>query len=159
MKPKHRALLLLTTVLGLVGCDHATKLAAKSWLSAPVPVIRGLLELRYAENRDIAFSLTRSFGGPEKRVALIGTGLLLIGGLLGWAWRRRRIASLGEQLAVAAVLAGALGNLVDRVLRGYVVDFVWLRWYSVFNVADVLIVVGAIALMLAARRDVPAPAV
>lgn len=159
MKVRVRALLLVCTTLGLVGCDHATKLAAKSWLDAPVPVVSGLVELRYAENRDIAFSLTRAWSGPSKRVALVATGLVLVAGLLAWAWRRRRVASLFEQLALAAVLAGALGNLIDRGLRGYVVDFVWVRWYSVFNVADVLIVAGAIAMLIAARRPAAAPAV
>jgi signal peptidase II len=159
MKPRVRAVLLVCTTLGLVGCDHATKLAARSWLDAPLPVVSGLVELRYAENRDVAFSLTRSWTGPDKRVALIATGLVLVAGLLGWAWRRRRVATLFEQLAVAMVLAGALGNLIDRALRGYVVDFVWVRAYSVFNVADVLIVVGAIAMVLAARRHAAAAAV
>jgi signal peptidase II len=61
------------------------------------------------------------------------------------AVRRRRAAeppSRAEQVGVALVVGGALGNLVDRVVRGYVVDFIHVHGWPVFNVADIAVAVG-----------------
>ena len=144
----------------LVGCDHVTKAAAVHWLAprGPVALLRGLVELRSAENRDIAFSLTRVFASAAKPFVLAAVGVALIAAMLTWAWRRRLVMTGLEQLGVVCVVAGALGNLVDRLLRGYVVDFVWVRHYSIFNVADVLIVAGAAAVLWATRRAPRRPA-
>jgi signal peptidase II len=153
-----RAVLLLCTTLALVGCDHATKAAAKSWLGPgrAVPLVRGLVELRYAENRDIAFSLTRPFDHAAKPWLLAGVGLVLLTGLGAYAWRRRREAGLAEQLSIVLIAAGALGNLLDRVARGYVVDFVYVHHYSVFNVADVLLVAGVAGVLWSSRASAAA---
>jgi signal peptidase II len=160
MRGRIRAALLLGTILGLVGCDHVTKAAAKSWLGSgrAIPLLRGLVELRYAENRDIAFSLTRPLQHASKPFLLAGFGVALLAGLGAYAWRRRSEAGLGEQLSIALVVAGALGNLVDRIARGYVVDFVYVHHYSVFNVADVLLVLGVAGLLWSTRARAPSPA-
>lgn len=83
----------------------------------------GLLELRYTPNDDAAFSLLRNFGVARTRH--IGFGL---------------------------VLAGALGNVVDRLVRGYVVDFIHVTRWPVFKVADIAVVAGVLLLALAALR-------
>ena len=59
------------------------------------------------------------------------------------------------QIALATILAGALGNLLDRVARGYVVDFIHVRGWPVFNVADVAVVVGVILLGVAHLKRTP----
>lgn len=146
--------LLATLVLGLIGCDHATKHLAETELSgqAPIRLIANVLDLRYTQNHDVGFSLLRQI--PEKtRTPLIfaggAVGLLLISLL----WRQRRSAGAAglEQLAYAVILAGALGNLSDRLLRGYVVDFVHLHHWPVFNVADICLVVGVGLVILGSR--------
>jgi signal peptidase II len=148
---------LLPLVLCLVGCDHATKTAAKTALGAGrvVPIISGWLDLRYTENFDTAFSLTRSWTGPSKEVTLLLVALATTVTLLFVAWTRRQRASTAEQLAFAFVAAGAFGNLLDRFRRGYVVDFIHLHHWPVFNVADVLVVVGVAVLALTARTRAP----
>jgi signal peptidase II len=152
------ALFILT--LALVGCDHVTKLAAESSLSGgrAVDIVPGLLDLRYARNHDAAFSLTRDIGAPGKTAALVvlaAFGTLMMA--VVW-WRRRRDASRLEHVGYSLIVAGAVGNVADRIARGYVVDFIHLHRWPVFNVADVLIVVGAgalaVALRGARRRDV-----
>lgn len=139
-------LLVLFTV-ALVGCDHATKVAAQSVLEhrGAVALVPGLLDLHYAENRDTAFSLTRVLRFPGKGALLVTLAVIgLCAVILAW-WRRRR-ASTTEQVAYALLVAGALGNALDRVLRGYVVDFIEIHRWPIFNVADVAIVAGALLL-------------
>jgi signal peptidase II len=67
---------------------------------------------------------------------------------LAAVWWRRRHESVAEQAAYALLLAGALGNLLDRMFRGYVVDFIHVTHWPVFNVADALLVAGGILLFL-----------
>ncbi len=148
------ALLLL-----LVGCDHATKLAAKAQLQDhhPRELIHGVLELRYVENTDVAFNLLRWVPEEIRRPALFVTGGVALLGLALFSLRRppKRAA---VRAALLLVTAGALGNYIDRLARGYVIDFVHLHHWPVFNVADVYVTVAAIMLAvfaLAPRRVAP----
>jgi signal peptidase II len=145
--------LLMLFTLAMVGCDHATKVVAQSALPhhGAVPIVSGVLDLRYAENRDTAFSLLRQLHFPGKGVVLVAfstIGLALVA--LAW-WRRRRASNL-EQAAFALIVAGAFGNAIDRLLRGYVIDFIEIHRWPVFNVADIAIVVGAVLLAIQAFR-------
>ena len=142
---------LYATMLLLVGCDHATKTVAKEALSAGrvVTIARGWLDLRYAENFDTAFSLTRGWGSASKGTALCLVAIATTAAVLVVAWKRRNVATRSEQIGMALVLAGAVGNTLDRVRRGYVVDFIHVHHWPVFNVADVLVVAGAVLLATA----------
>jgi signal peptidase II len=145
-----KLILLITALLLLVGCDHGSKHWAESSLKNAnhVELVSGVLDLRYAANHDTAFSLTRGrVPDTIKRPALLimGTiGLVAIAAL----WRRRRHARLREQAAYLLMMAGAIGNVGDRIVRGYVVDFIHLHHWPIFNVADVLLVAGSLLLLL-----------
>ncbi len=151
---RRSAALGLLFALGLLGCDVGTKELAERELrgEAPVPIAGDVLELRYAENRDVGFALLRTIDEPTRYgLLLIVVPLVMLGLCVLW-WRRRREAPLLEHLAFGALLAGALGNYLDRLFRGYVVDFVALPHYPVFNVADIAIVIGIAFSLLAQRR-------
>jgi signal peptidase II len=143
-------------VAGLVGCDHATKHLAVSRLDGrpAVTLVGGVLDLTYVENRDSAFNLSRVVPARQRRPFLLGGGVVVIALILGFWWRGRR-GRWPVQVAFALVLAGGLGNLLDRAFRGYVVDFVHLHHWPVFNAADAYLVAGAALLFLAARRRTP----
>ena len=145
--------LLMLFTLALVGCDHATKAVAQTALErrGPLSIISGLLDLRYTENRDTAFSLLRSLHFPGKGALLVAMSAIGIGAVIVAWWRRRR-ASTAEQAAYALIVAGALGNALDRAFRGYVVDFIEIHRWPIFNVADVAIVVGAVLLAITMLR-------
>jgi signal peptidase II len=146
---------LTVLVLALSGCDHATKVAAKAALAGgkPLVLISGVLDLQYAENRDTSFSLLRSFTLPSKEwLLLLAAGLTLGAIALAW-WKRRREASAPENLAYVLVVGGAIGNVADRIARGYVVDFIHLHHWPIFNVADMAICVGAALLGVAMARS------
>lgn len=150
-----RCFLLFATLLGLFGCDHGTKHLAKVHLEGNrgIELIPGVFDLKYTENTDTAFSLLGNVLGPnERHVLLLGLGSL--GLLLFVAFAVARWGQLGGWARFGSVLllAGGLGNLTDRVLRGYVIDFMHLHAWPVFNVADVAVCVGAPLLVLFGRK-------
>jgi signal peptidase II len=141
--------LLGALLVGLVGCDHATKIAAHATLGEGrvVTVIPNVLDLRYAENRGTAFSLFDAAHGRGAMWLLVAVSMLAIIAI-GVYWWRVRHHGAPTQLACALVVAGAIGNLADRAVRGFVVDFVHLHHWPIFNVADVAITIGVAMLLV-----------
>jgi signal peptidase II len=153
-----RVLLALFSV-GLVGCDHATKAAAQCALAGgrAIGIVDGVLELRFAPNDDVAFSMLRRTGVIAATPPFLLAALALAGVAFVVAFwlARRRAASPIEHLGFAFLFGGAIGNLIDRLTRGYVVDFIHLRHWPIFNVADVAVVLG-IVLVAFGRRIISA---
>jgi signal peptidase II len=152
---------MLAALVGLVGCDHVTKLAAKAELESAPPraVVGSVLDLRYVENTDVAFNLLRWIPEAVRKPMLLGFGALAIAGLLALLVRRPLAGARGAALVM--ILAGASGNYLDRVLRGYVVDFIHVPHWPVFNVADILVSAGLALFALGSlrrRSGVAAPA-
>lgn len=155
--PLRLGILLLT--LSLFGCDHATKLAAEQSLShgRAVNVVSGVLELRFTTNDDTAFSLLHTLGVARPPLLLVAaSALALLGVVATWIAMRKR-ATRTQHVGFALVLAGALGNVVDRAIRGSVVDFIHVTHWPIFNVADIAVVVGVglLGLSALARRAGP----
>ncbi|MEJ2060205.1 MAG: signal peptidase II [Gammaproteobacteria bacterium] len=132
--------------------DQLTKQAALAWLQPglPVSVIPGFFNWNLMFNTGAAFSFLSAAGGWQRwffiMLALVVSAIIVI-------WLRRLKPGEGWMaLGLALVLGGALGNVIDRVLRGHVVDFI--QWYfrsyywPTFNLADSAITVGATILVL-----------
>jgi signal peptidase II len=115
----------------------------------PVEVLP-VLELVYAENTGAAFSFLHDAGGWQR---WLFTGIALIVGL-GIAIWMARVKSNQRLLlsSLALVLGGAIGNLIDRVRFGYVIDFIAVHWdhhyFPAFNIADSAITIGAGLMLL-----------
>jgi len=147
----------LLALVALVGCDHVTKHVAKADLQGhpPKQMLGSVVELRYVENTDVAFNLMRALPETTRAPLLLVSGLLGCATLLALlAWRPRRPII---QAALLLVAAGALGNTLDRLARGYVVDFIHVRHWPVFNVADVCVTAGAALIVWASLRRPPQP--
>jgi signal peptidase II len=143
-------LLLLLLSISLVGCDHASKeLALLEFRDSPVSLFSGWLTLTYTENRDMAFGLLGHFVEEDARFWILtgAKSFAVLAGAIFLLVRHARI-NAGVLFAVALVMAGAAGNLLDRVLRGHVVDFLRVPHWPVFNVADIAICVGYGVLIL-----------
>lgn len=143
-----------TKWLGLAGLvvllDQATKLAAERWLTyhQALPVFPGF-NLTLSYNRGAAFSFLAEHSGWQRwffTVLAAAVSVFLVRWLRQIGDRDRWLSA-----AIALILGGAVGNLIDRLLYGHVIDFIWLyydRWsWPVFNIADSAITVGAVAMI------------
>lgn len=141
-------------VLGVTGCDHTTKQLIQEHLPLghSRQSIAGFLVFRYTLNADTAFSLLGDIIPLPQRLTLLRVlawvGVAAVVAAIAASWKA---ASVWERLAWALVLSGALGNGLDRLLRGPVVDFIDLRYWPVFNVADMAVSVGVGLLLLTKR--------
>lgn len=138
----------------LVGCDHATKHTAQGLLMGQpgVKLIEGVLDLRYVENRAMAFGVLEPV--PRNiRWPIVCTGhALTVAALTFLCWRLRR----GRPLLLGGLflaLAGGVGNLIDRLARGYVIDFIHVHHWPVFNVADICVSAGVGLLLIYLARS------
>lgn len=191
---QHRVLFMVLVCLVSVGIDQATKVWAQSNLAEPrtrivrqnqggelvevketvfvevdtVDVIPDYFALRYRENPAAAFSLTRSLPDWLRRPFLVVFSLIAMVFIAVWYFRLKRPDGM-LMSAFALIVAGAIGNFIDRVRFGYVVDFLdvyvgkgglaeWLvqtvgtSHWPTFNVADSCIVVGALAVVYRTLR-------
>ena len=110
-----------------------------------------IFNLTWVENRGISLGLFTADSELGRWLLVAMTAAIAV----GVAWWIRREESRGDQFALALVLGGALGNIVDRVRFGYVVDFADLHFgafrpFLVFNVADAAISIGVIILLIRA---------
>ena len=135
-------------MLALLLLDQFTKHLAVLHLKGnpPMVLINGILELQYLENTGSAFSL---FQG--QKVFILGMGFVFLGAVLYFVRKiPARKKFLAAHILIAVLIAGALGNIIDRIRYDFVVDFISfvLIHFPVFNVADCYIVVSAICLFL-----------
>ncbi len=129
----------------LVVLDQVVKYSVGPQLE-PTTLIPGILELRYLENRGAAFGIMQG-----NRLFLVVLPILIVGVLI-WYYRTLKISKVDKMTKVSLVLivAGAIGNLIDRVLHGFVVDmfnFMFID-FPIFNVADICVVVGTAVLVI-----------
>ncbi len=162
MRYSSRLVLAALVLIALVGCDQATKAIARDQLasSPPISLLGGAVRFQYAENPGAFLSLGAGLP-PRWRFVL---GVVVSGAALAaLAVFVLRSASLvtAQRIGLGLVVAGGLGNLVDRLANdGRVVDFVSVGIGSlrtgIFNVADMAITAGVLAAMVAGfrKRDV-----
>lgn len=128
--------------------DQITKAVALATISPAQPIeVLPFFNLVLVWNRGVSFGLFGGHGLPA--AAFIAVSLAIAAGLLVWLWREPQRPTA---LALGAVVGGAVGNVVDRVVHGAVVDFIDLHaagyHWPAFNIADSAIVLGAVALVL-----------
>ncbi len=150
---KKRIILFVLFALLSLGLDQATKIWARSSLRGhqPVRVIDSYLQFEYHENPGMAFGIGRTL--PGRRFILVGVGLLV----LVIVWRIVRQVDRRQKLADAAfglVAGGAIGNIIDRLWLGKVIDFIVMHWkhkhsWPAYNIADAALVVGVGMLLIA----------
>lgn len=152
-QPPRKVGLVAVVAVAVFVADLITKIVAVAMLEGrePVRVLGGLVYLQLLRNPGAAFSLAT---GMTWVLALVAIAVVV-----AIVWISRRLGSAGWAIGLGLILAGALGNLVDRlfrapgVLEGHVVDFISVfapdgEVWPVFNVADSAIVIGGILVVL-----------
>ncbi len=130
-----------------LAADQASKALVRWLLPRGKKLSLGPFALRQVRNPGTAFGLIQ---GGSTAFFLASVALLLV--MVAVFWRLRRGEGRGLAVALGLIIGGALGNIVDRLSAGAVIDFIDLRFWPVFNLADTAIVVGAgIALFLVVR--------
>ena len=134
-------------IAAVVAADQLAKYltVANIALFEDVPFIPGLLQLTYVQNTGAAFS---SFQGQQWLFAVM---FVIFTGVILWEFFKKPMPFTKlERWCIAAVYAGGLGNMIDRVRLGYVVDMIETTFmeFPVFNVADCFITCGCILLMV-----------
>ncbi len=140
-------IIFLAGVLSIVGLDRLTKVLFTNILqiNESIAVIRNVFHFTLVHNTGIAFGLFKDCGYVFVIIPLILTGLLIYN---IYYYRHSEHLNRTYIFAFSLILGGAIGNLIDRIFLGYVIDFIDFRVWPVFNVADSAITIGAAVILI-----------
>ncbi|KYH29791.1 MULTISPECIES: signal peptidase II [Clostridium] len=134
--------------------DRITKVWALKTIRSgnDIVIIKDFFSIQYLENRGAAFGI---FQGKTLLLSIVT--LIVILAMIYYLIKYREIYKL-TRISLALIIGGALGNLYDRIIYKYVVDFIMLHYkdiyyFPTFNIADILVVVGTIALAISILRE------
>ncbi|WP_373076578.1 signal peptidase II [Fusobacterium mortiferum] len=137
----------IVLILILVGADQLSKYLIDSYMleGETLPIINDFFHLTYVKNRGIAFGM---FQGKLDIISI--ATIIAIVAIAYYLYKERNKLSMIEKMGFIYILAGAIGNMIDRAFRGFVVDMVDFRgvWSYVFNLADVWINTGVVFVLL-----------
>lgn len=129
----------------LIGLDQIIKYWALNYLKGveSIPVINNIFNLTYVENRGAAFGMLQN----NQTIFVVVAAIASCYGL--YYLHTKKVNNLGK-IGILLVISGAIGNLIDRVRLGYVIDYLdfHIIWNYVFNLADCFVVVGTILLCI-----------
>ena len=149
LSPYKKSVILYLLIIALgIYLDQITKRLAVELLK-PIhdfPLIEGVFHLTYSENRGAAFGIL-----SNDRWVFMTFSTVMILALCVYLFYPKKQTGRLFSLAIAIIVAGGIGNMIDRVSLGYVVDFFYFKLinFAIFNVADVFVCVGAGLLVLA----------
>ncbi|HLD33765.1 MAG TPA: signal peptidase II [Candidatus Nanoarchaeia archaeon] len=130
--------------LGIIVLDQSTKYAARALLDIPLN-ITSFFSLQLIQNTGASFGI---FQGNNFLLSV--AGILIIGGLIYYVWKEKP----GKELIFyIMIIAGALSNLIDRIVYGAVTDFIYFNFWPAFNIADAAITLGVIGLLFTYVRS------
>lgn len=143
---KHHALLFsILGILGIVALDGALKFFAQQhFLPETDPSLSQIFALTFHQNPGITFDL------PVPLLVVIPLTIMIVVGLL-WHSYKRNVTLV--HVGTFAICAGAMDNLIDRIVNGFTTDYLMIFHTSIINLADVLIVLGALLLFLYDRAN------
>ena len=131
---------LILIIAGTVAIDQIVKhlVSGAMQLNQTIPVIRDFFHITYIHNDGAAFGIMAG-----KNIFLIGLPLvMMIAGIVVLILLRNRLDRL-PLIAIALITGGGIGNLIDRSIYGYVIDFIDFKiWNPIFNIADIAVCIG-----------------
>ena len=139
----------LGIIVLMLGLDQVSKWLVRDAmdLGQSIPIISSLMSLTYIENRGAAFGIMA--GG---RVLFIALTFLLLAFLL-WYRHQNKHQSFLLEISTGLIIAGALGNLIDRIVKSSVTDFIDFHFFPIFNVADIVVTCGVFLMAVFIFKD------
>ena len=139
---------LVSTIIAviLVAVDQIVKnWAAETLVKGDIAIIENVLYLKYAENTGVAFSMF-----SDNRWILVAVTSIMLAAVLAF-FLSGQVSGKLEVFSLSLLLSGGVGNLIDRISLGYVIDYIDVRIinFAIFNIADICICVGAFLLCVA----------
>ena len=138
----------LLPIAAVVGLDQLTKWLAVTYLKAvdTVPIIKNALHLTYLENRGAAFGMLKD----HRWVFMVVSTLAIIAIIAAMLLYYKKLYSPFLYVGLAFIAGGGIGNMIDRIWLGYVVDFIDFRLidFAIFNTADSFVCVGCAIVIL-----------
>ena len=129
--------------IAVIICDQLTKYVVRETIPLYETFIQvGIFSIVHGQNTGSAFGLFAGFTNYLIVASLIGLALIL------YFFVKQASANLFVRIAVGLIVGGAVGNLIDRVKDGFVVDFISVGWWPAFNVADSAISIGMTVMVL-----------
>lgn len=134
MTPKQLQHLFLVTLIVII-VDRLTKNLAVTYLESPIQIIPSILYLQFSWNSGMAFGMFSEFSNVLTVLIAVIIFVILV-----------QLPKIPSKFytATALILGGAVGNLIDRFIYGQVADFIFVRGFSIFNIADVAITLGVL---------------
>lgn len=136
------ALIFVVTALIVFVLDRVIKELAVRFLTQDILLIDGFAKITYSQNTGVAFGVQLPF-----LAQLILVPALLVGGFY-LVTKYLKLESIFVQIVIGAVVGGAISNYVDRILHGYVIDYISIWIWPVFNLADIAISIGILLIVL-----------
>ncbi len=132
----------------IVILDQASKIMALKYLKNidGIPIVKNILHFTYVENRGAAFGILQN----QKWIFIFIT-IAIIGFIIIY-FKKDRYYPKTMMIGLSLIVGGAIGNLIDRIIYGYVVDFIDFRIWPVFNIADSAIVIGQVLVIYIVLR-------
>ena len=155
---ERRYLLLVGVSLVLIALDQITKMFVvyNMHLHESIAIIKGFFNLTYIRNPGAAFGIFATANSAFRLIFFVGTSILALG-LLGTIFYRLHPDDVWGQLTVSSIFGGAIGNLIDRLRYGEVIDFLDFHisgyHWPAFNVADSAISIGVVSLLIIFSLD------
>lgn len=125
-------LLILDQLIKLVIINNPTK-----------TIIPNVVEIKLTENKDGAFGV-----GQNSTFSYIVTNVIVLGIIIKFMTNGNKLIDIKTKVVLALVLAGGISNLIDRICRGYVLDFINIKNLPVFNLADLYVLIGWIGFVV-----------
>ena len=145
---KNKKILFIVFIILISICiDQIVKqVIIKNILNSSIEIINGVLNFTYVENTGGAYGI-----GSNNILMFIIINVIIIGILMKFVISKRDEINNALLIAISLIIAGGMGNLIDRIFRGYVIDFIDINpvlKYPVFNIADIFVVTGCIVIAI-----------
>ena len=140
-----RLILYIFIIIFILALDQIVKYVVSTHigLNQSVPVLGNIFQLTHIHNNGAAFSILQ-----DMQIFLIATTAILCIVLCVFLFLRRKVTRWPLMLGISLIIGGGLGNLIDRVRFGYVVDYLHFGNFPIFNVADMSVVGGSLILLI-----------